>query len=124
MPRFSSPSCHRNPARPPDHRPTLPPLHLAGLSVLVAALVLGVFQGLIASGYWDHSIAAELNPATPGDPLLSPSGPWSRWTVGWSPIKFVGLALLLAAAGLAAASVIWVMRFQSRRLLDILTGRP
>ena len=109
---------------PPITARLFPLFTLAGLTVLVAALVLGVVQGLIASGYWSHSIAAELNPATPGDPLLSTLGTlesMDRWV---EPIKFVGLALLLAAAGLAAASVIWVMRFQSRRLLDILTGRP
>ena len=87
---------------PPITARLFPLFTLAGLSVLVAAVVLGVVQGLIASGYWDHSIAAELNPATPGDPLLSTLGTleaMDRWV---EPIKFVGLALLLAAAGLAA----------------------
>ena len=44
-----------------------------------------------------------------------------RWL---EPVKFAGLGLLFSGVGLAAASVIWVMRFQSRRLLDILAGRP
>lgn len=109
---------------PPITARLSPLFTLVGLTVLFAALVLAVVQGLIASGYWDHSIADELNTAGEGDPLLSTRGTLEAMDRWLEPVKFVGLALLLTAVGLAAATVVWVMRFQSRRLLDILAGRP
>ena len=109
---------------PPVTARLFPLFTMAGLAVLFAALVLAVVQGLIASGYWEHSIAADLDPATPGDPLLSTRGTLESMDRWLEPVKFVGLGLLLTGVGLAAASVVWVMRFQSRRLLDILAGRP
>ena len=109
---------------PPVTARLFPLFTLAGLTVLFAALVIAVVQGLIASGYWDHSIATELNPAAPGDSLLSTRGALESMDRWLEPVKFVGVGLLLTGVGLAAASVVWVMRFQSRRLLDILAGRP
>ena len=109
---------------PPVTARLFPLFTVAGLLVLFVALVLAVVQGLIASGYWDHSIATELKPAAPGDSLLSTRGTLESMDLWLEPVKFVGLGLLFTGVGLAAASVIWVMRFQSRRLLDILAGRP
>ena len=109
---------------PPITARLSPLFTLVGLTVLFVALVLAVVQGLIASGYWDHSIARELNAAGEGDPLLSTRGTLEAMDRWLEPVKFLGLALLLTAVGLAAATVVWVMRFQSRRLLDILAGRP
>ena len=109
---------------PPVTARLFPLFTVAGLLVLFVALVLAVVQGLIASGYWDHSIATELAPAAPGDSLLSTRGTLESMDLWLQPVKFVGLGLLFTGVGLAAASVIWVMRFQSRRLLDILAGRP
>lgn len=109
---------------PPVTARLFPFFTVTGLAVLFTALVLAVVQGLIASGYWDHSIANELTPAVPGDSLLSTRGTLESMDLWLQPIKFVGLGMLFASVGLAAASVIWVMRFQSRRLLDILAGRP
>ena len=109
---------------PPVTARLFPLFTVGGLAILFVALVLAVVQGLIASGYWDHSIATELNPAAPGDSLLSTRGTLESMDRWLEPVKFVGLGLLFTGVGLAAASVIWVMRFQSRRLLDILAGRP
>lgn len=109
---------------PPVTARLFPLFTVVGLLVLFVALVLAVVQGLIASGYWDHSIANELAPAAPGDSLLSTRGTLESMDLWLQPVKFVGLGLLFTGVGLAAASVIWVMRFQSRRLLDILAGRP
>ena len=108
---------------PPITARLYPLFTVAGLAVLLLALTLAVVLGLLASSYWDRSIA-DLNAAAPGDPLLSDLSTLESMARWLAPIKFVGLSLLFTAVGLAAASVVWVMRFQSRRLLDILTGRP
>lgn len=101
-----------------------PILLITGLALLLAALALGIVQALMTASYWDHSIALELNPAPRGSDLLSDLGTIEAMDRWLEPFKFVGTALILSAIGLSAASTVWVLRFQSRRLLDILSGRP
>ena len=88
---------------PPVTARLFPLFTVAGLLVLFVALVLAVVQGLIASGYWDHSIANELNPAAPGDSLLSTRATLESMDLWLQPVKFVGLGLLFTGVGLAAA---------------------
>ena len=40
-----------------------PMLMMMGMMVLIAALVIGIILAVISFGYWNHSIATELNPA-------------------------------------------------------------
>ncbi len=110
--------------KPPFVAQAFPVVMMLGMMVLITALILGIVQAVIAADYWDHSIANELNPAPAGSDLLSDLGTVQAMDRWLTPFKFVGLALLLSGIGLALATIIWTLRFQSRRLLDILAGRP
>lgn len=98
-----------------------PTLMMMGMMVLTGALVIAVVITNISYGYWNHSIATELNPAIEGSQLLgslSTINTANAWVV---PFKFVGMAFLLTGIGLALATTIRVLRWQSQRLWDILT---
>ncbi len=110
--------------RPPMIAMIFPMLMMAGLVVLIAALALGILEAVLAADYWDHSITTELNTAPAGSALLSDLGTLQALDRWLTPFKFVGMALLLTGIALALATIIWTLRFQSRRLLDIMAGRP
>ena len=96
-------------------------LMMMGMMVLMAVLVIAIVLANISYGYWNHSIATDLNPAIEGSRLLgslSTINPVNAWLV---PFKFVGMAFLLTGIGLALATIIRVLRWRSQRLWDILT---
>ena len=109
---------------PPIIAKVFPILMMIGLVILIAALILGIVEAAIASNYWDHSIATELNEAKAGSDLLSDLGTLQAMDRWLSPVRFIGIAFLLTGIALALTTIIWTLRFQSRRLLDILAGRP
>ena len=47
-----------------------PVLMMMGMMVLMAVLVIAIVVANIAYGYWNHSIATELNPAIEASQLL------------------------------------------------------
>ena len=50
-------------------------------------------------GYWNHSIATQLNPAAEGSPLLGDLQTISAIGAWLAPFKFVGIALVLTGIG-------------------------
>ncbi len=90
--------------------------------VLIAALVIGIILAVISSGYWNHSIASELNPAVEGSQLLGTLSTISSIKMWLAPLKFVGMALLLSGIGLALATIVGVLRWQSQRLWTLLSS--
>ncbi|MBQ12459.1 MAG: hypothetical protein CMJ45_13035 [Planctomyces sp.] len=96
-------------------------LMMMGMMVLIAALVIAIVLANISYGYWNHSIATELNPAVEGSQLLGSLATINTVNAWLAPFKFVGMALLLTGIGLALATIIRVLRWQSQRLWDILT---
>ena len=98
-----------------------PMVMMMGIMVLVAALIISIVVAATSYGYWNHSIATELNPALEGSQLLGSLSTINTTSAWLAPFKFVGMALLLTGIGLALATIIRVLRWQSQRLWDILT---
>ena len=98
-----------------------PMFMMMGLMVLIATLVIGIILAVISSGYWNHSIAGELNPAAEGSPLLGSLSTISSIKMWLAPLKFIGMALLLSGIGLALATIVGILRWQSNRLWTMLS---
>ena len=99
----------------------LPMVMMVGMMVLVASLVVGIVEATLAYDYWNHSIATQLNPAAQGSALLSHLQTIATISAWLAPLKFVGVAMLLTGIGLALATIVRVLRWQSTRLWEILT---
>ena len=67
----------------------------------------------------ESSIATELNPSSGG--LLTDLGTISAVKLWLEPFKFVGMAMLLSGIGLALATIVRVLRWQSSRFWEILS---
>ena len=91
------------------------------MMVLMIAVVVGIVDGFLTYDYWNHSIATELNPAEAGSSLLSDLGTISSIKLWLEPLKFVGLAMVLTAIGLALATIVRILRWQANRLWDVLS---
>ncbi len=102
--------------KPPMVAKIFPMLMMMGLMILIASLVIGIVNAAIAYDYWNHSIATQLNPAEAGSGLLADLGTINAINLWLAPFKFVGMALLFAGIGLALATIIRVLRWQSERL--------
>jgi len=95
-----------------------PMVMMMGMMVLIASLVIGIVLATLTYGYWNHSIATELNPSTGA--LLSDLGTINSVMLWLTPFKFVGMALLFTGIGLALATIARVLRWQAKRLWEIL----
>ncbi len=98
-----------------------PMIMMMGLMVLIAAVVVGIVDATITFDYWNHSIASELDQAVEGSAFLSTLSTINSIDMWVMPLKFVGMALLLTGIGLALATIVRVLRWQSNRLWDILS---
>ena len=107
--------------KPPITAKMFPMFMMMGMMVLIAALVIGIILAVISFGYWNHSIATELNPAVEGSQLLSTLSTITSIQMWLAPLKFVGMAFLLTGIGLALATIVRVLRWQSNRLWDMLS---
>lgn len=107
--------------KPPMTAQLFPMVMMMGMMVLIATLVIGIVLAFISYGYWNHSTATELNPATAGSALLNSLANINTVSAWLAPFKFVGLALVLTGIGLALATIVRVLRWQSQRLWDILS---
>ena len=75
-----------------------------------------------ANDYWGHSIAAELNTAAAGSELLNDLSTIEAIKAWLTPLKFVGMAFLFTGIALGLATIVQVLRFQARRLVEIAGG--
>ncbi len=107
--------------KPPITAQMFPMVMMMGLMILIAALVIGIILAVISFGYWNHSIASELNPAVEGSPLLGTLSTINSIKMWLAPLKFVGMASLLTGIGLALATIVGALRWQSNRLWDMLS---
>ncbi len=98
-----------------------PMVMMMGLMILIAALVVGIVDAAITFDYWNHSIASELDQAVEGSGFLSTLSTINSIDMWVQPLKFVGMASLLSGIGLALATIVQVLRWQSARLWDILS---
>ncbi|MDP6514376.1 MAG: hypothetical protein QF878_14425 [SAR202 cluster bacterium] len=105
--------------KPPMTAKVFPMVMLMGMMMLMVAVVIGVVLGSLSYDYWNHSIATQLNPATGG--LLADLGTINSVKLWLEPFKFVGMAMLLTGIGLALATIVRVLRWQSSRLWEVLS---
>ena len=96
-------------------------LMMMGMMILIASLIIAIVVATVSYGYWNHSIATELNPAAAGSQLLGRLSTINTVNAWLAPFKFVGVASLLTGIGLALATIIRVLRWQSERLWDVLS---
>ena len=105
--------------KPPITATLFPMFMMMGMMVLMAAVVIAIVLSTLTYDYWNHSIATQLNPSDSG--LLSDLGTINAVKLWLEPFKFVGMALLLTGIGLALATIVRVLRWQSSRLWQILS---
>ena len=112
---------------PENMRPDLPPPPkqvklfqinaMMGIMVLLVVLVVGIVLGFgVVSDYWNHSIAAELNPAQPGSVLLSQLSVISSYFYWLNPLRMAGMAFLFTAITVALTVIIGTLRMQTKLL--------
>ena len=94
---------------------------MMGMMLLLTALIVSIPTATLTYGYWNHSIAAQLNPAVEGSELLRQLGTINAIKLWLEPLKFVGMAFLFTGIGLALATVVRILRWQSSRLWELLS---
>ena len=105
--------------KPPMTAKVFPMVMMMGMMTLMVSLVIGISLATLSYDYWNHSIAAQLNPSTGG--LLSDLGTINAVKLWLEPLKFVGMAMILSSIGLALATIVRVLRWQSSRLWEALS---
>jgi len=98
-----------------------PMLMMLGLMTLVVAFVIGLWLSGVVGDYWNHSIAGELNPAGEGSVLLEQLAMVTSVKAWLVPLKFVGVALLLAGISFALFTIRFTLQFQAVRLQEMLS---
>ena len=107
--------------KPPMTAQAFPMLMMMGMMVLIAALVVAIVDATLVYGYWNNSIANQLNPAAEGSAFLGDLQTISVIGAWLAPLKFVGIALVLTGIGLALATIVRVLRWQTNRLWEALS---
>ena len=88
-----------------------PMVMLMGMMVLIISLVISIALATLSYDYWNHSIATQLNPSSGG--LPTDLGTINAVKLWLEPFKFVGMAMLLSGIGLALATIVRVLSWQS-----------
>ena len=108
--------------RPPLTAKLFPIVMMMGLMILIVALVVAIANATLTYDYWNHSIATQLNPAAEGSGLLADLGTINAINLWVAPFQFVGMAVLFSGIGLALATIVQVLRWQSNRLWGMLSS--
>ena len=98
-----------------------PMVMMMGMMVLIASVIVSIVLATTTFDYWNHSVATQLNPAVEGSALLNDLQTINTTQAWLAPFKFVGIALLLTGIGLALATIVQVLRWQSKRLWEVLS---
>ena len=103
------------PTKPPAAK-LFPMIMMMGWIVLIVGLVWAINISGVASSYFAHSVASELNPAQAGSALLAQlgaikfAGPWL------AALRFTGMTLLFTAITVALTVIIRTLQFQEKSL--------
>ena len=98
-----------------------PMFMMAGMMILITAIVVAIPTSTLAYDYWNHSIATQLDAAADGSGLLANLGTINAIKLWLEPFKFVGMAFLFTGIGLALATIVRVLRWQNNRLWELLS---
>ncbi len=107
--------------KPPMTAQMFPMLMMIGLLLLLISLIIGVILATLSYDYWNNSIVKDLNPALENSGFLDDLKTLNTTQAWLAPIKFLGMAFLLSGIGLALATIVRVLRWQSTRLWDMLS---
>ena len=107
--------------KPPMTAKAFPMLMMMGMMLLMITVIVSIPKATLSYSYWNHSIAAQLNPALEGSGLLANLGTINAIKLWLEPLKFLGMASLFAGIGLALATIVRVLRWQSNRLWELLS---
>ena len=95
---------------------------MMGMMILVVSLIIGVILATLSYDYWNNSVANDLNTALEGSGFLDDLSTIHTVQAWLAPLKFVGMALLLSGIGLALATIVSALRYQSNRLWSMLSS--
>ena len=115
---------------PENMRPALPPppkqvklfqlSALMGIMILLVGLIIGIVLAVgVVSGYWNNSIANDLNLAQPGSVLLSQLSVVSSYFYWLNPLRMIGMAFLFTAISVALFVIIGTLRMQTKMLTGL-----
>ena len=115
---------------PENMRPALPPppkqvklfqlSALMGIMILLVGLISGIVLAVgVVSGYWNNSIANDLNLAQPGSVLLSQLSVVSSYFYWLNPLRMIGMAFLFTAISVALFVIIGTLRMQTKMLTGL-----
>ena len=99
-----------------------PMLMMMGTMVLIAALAISVYLGVEAHDLWSNSIAT-IDSAPAGSSILAQLGRIAAVKAWLAPFKFVGMALLFSGIALALVTIVTILRWQSRRLVELVDSK-
>ena len=91
------------------------------MMILIVSLINAIVVATTSYGSRNHSIGTGLNPAAAGSQLLGSLSTINTVNAWLAPFKFVGIASVLTGIGLALATIVRVLRWQSERLWDVLS---
>lgn len=105
--------------RVPTTGKIFPMLMFSGLFVLLGALGVGAWLGTVqGSDVFSHTIA-DIGGAEAGSDLLADQGTVAAVSAWLVPMSFFGMALLFSAITLALGTIVTVLRFQAKRIVQI-----
>ncbi|MDA1258531.1 MAG: hypothetical protein O3C10_11935 [Chloroflexi bacterium] len=99
-----------------------PMFMMMGMMVLIISFIVSIWLSVQVNDYWDNSIATVLNPATEGSSILDDLSTIETTKAWITPLNFFGMSMLFTGIALALATIIQVLRFQARRLVEIAGG--
>ena len=98
-------------------------LMMMGFMILIATFIVGIWLTGQNAEFWNNSIAAQIDAAQAGDPLLEQLGRINAVKAWQEPLKFVGVATMFVAIGLALATIVKVLRAQAVNMVNLVSDR-
>lgn len=95
---------------------------MMGMMILMFTFGASIWLAVQVNDYWDNSIATVLNTAPAGSSLLDDLSTIEATRAWLTPLEFVGMATLFTGIALALATIVQVLRFQARRMVEIAGG--
>ncbi len=118
-------SAKLNPGTPPKPATAkmFPMIMMMGWLLLIIGLVWAVSLTGVASSYFNHSIATELNPAEAGSALLAQLGVITG-TLPWlAALRFLGMGFLFTGITVALTVIIRTLQHQEKTLQTFVNAR-
>ena len=107
--------------KPPMEARLFPMLMMMGFMILIATFIVGIWLTGQSAEFWNHSIATQIDAAQAGDPLLAQLGRINAVKAWQEPLKFVGVATMFVAIGLALATIVKVLRAQAVMMVNLVS---